>query len=130
MFMCGFSYIIVAFMEVQLQANHDISIMWQCLAYVVLTISEVMVYGTGLEFSYTQAPNNMKSLIMGFFLLSVSVGSLFTAWINWFIQNEDGSLKLQGAQYFWFFTALMFLTSIGFIFVAKHYKVKTFVRTE
>jgi proton-dependent oligopeptide transporter, POT family len=130
MFMCAFSYIIVALMETQIQAGNDISIMWQCLAYLVLTISEVMVYGTGLEFSYTQAPNNMKSLIMGFFLLSVSVGSLFTAWINWFIQNKDGSLKLQGAEYFWFFTALMFITSIAFIFIAKNYKVRTFVRTE
>lgn len=128
MFVCALSYIIIAFAEERLQAGKEVSIFWQCVAYLVLTISEVMVYGTGLEFSYTQAPNNMKSLIMGFFLLSVSVGSLFTAWINWFIQNEDGSSKLGGASYYWFFTILMLITAVAFIFIARMYKVKDYVR--
>jgi POT family proton-dependent oligopeptide transporter len=130
MFICALSFVIVALMETQIQAGHNISILWQCLAYLILTISEVMVYGTGLEFSYTQAPLNLKSLIMGFFLLSISLGSLFTAWINWFIQNPDGSSKLAGASYYWFFTALMIITSFVFIAVAYHYKEKDFVRSE
>ena len=44
---------------------------------------------TALEFSYTQAPKKMKSLILGFFLISVSMGNLFTAGVNHFIQNES-----------------------------------------
>lgn len=130
MFICALSFVIVALMEEAIGAGRNVSILWQCLAYLVLTISEVMVYGTGLEFSYTQAPYNMKSLVMGFFLLSVSLGSLFTAWVNFFIQNPDGSSKLAGASYYWFFTGFMFITAIAFIFVAYYYKEKSYVRIE
>jgi len=128
MFICALSFAIVAYMETSLYAGKDISILWQCFAYLILTISEVMIYGTGLEFSYTQAPTNMKSLIMGFFLLSVSLGSLFTALINWFIQNPDKTSKLEGPAYFWFFSGLMLITAVTFIFIALKYKEQSYVR--
>jgi proton-dependent oligopeptide transporter, POT family len=127
-FICALSFVVVALMEESLNAGKDISIAWQGLAYLVLTASEVMVYGTGLEFSYTQAPYNMKSLIMGFFLLSVSLGSLFTAFLNWFIMNPDKTSKLEGASYYWFFTIFMLITAVLFIVVAYYYKEKTYVR--
>ena len=38
--------------------------------YVLLTMSEVLVSVTGLEFSYTQAPKSMKSLVMSLWLLA------------------------------------------------------------
>ena len=75
---------------------------WQLLAYVVLTAGEVMVSITCLEFSYTQAPRAMKSFVMAFFMLSISLGNLFTSAVNFFIQNDDGSSKLAGADYFIF----------------------------
>jgi proton-dependent oligopeptide transporter, POT family len=66
------------------------SIGWQVLAYAILTASEVMVSITGLEFAYTQAPKRMKSVIMALFLMSVSLGNLFTAGVNHFIVVPDG----------------------------------------
>ena len=66
------------------------SIGWQILAYAILTASEVMVSITGLEFAYTQAPKRMKSVIMALFLMSVSLGNLFTAGVNHFIMVPDG----------------------------------------
>ncbi len=62
------------------------NIAWQLLAYVVITAAEVMVSITGLEFSYTQAPPQMKSFVMSLFLLTVSVGNVFTAIVNNVIQ--------------------------------------------
>ena len=56
----------------------------------------------------------MKSLIMGFFMLSVSLGNIFTAMVNVFIQNPDGSLKIEGASYFYFFAGIMFVTAVLF----------------
>ena len=44
-----------------------------------ITGAEVLVSITALEFSYTQAPNSMKSFIMGLFLLSVSLGNVFVS---------------------------------------------------
>ena len=47
------------------------SVNWQFLAYVILTLGETMVSITGLEFSYTQAPNKMKSAVMALWLFTV-----------------------------------------------------------
>jgi POT family proton-dependent oligopeptide transporter len=81
-----------------------------------------MISITCLEFSYTQAPKRMKSFVMAFFMLSISVGNLFTSGVNFFIQNEDGSSKLAGADYFSFFTGLMLFTAIIFAIVCRYYK--------
>ncbi|MFN6944154.1 MAG: hypothetical protein ACK4ND_04335, partial [Cytophagaceae bacterium] len=128
MFIAAISFAIIAWMEQQITAQVHISILWQFLAYAVLTAAEVMVSITALEFSYTQAPNTMKSLIMGFYLLSVSLGNFIAALVNGLIEREDGSLRLEGAEYFWFFTIFMLLTAIGFILVAANYKEKTYIQ--
>jgi POT family proton-dependent oligopeptide transporter len=67
------------------------NIAWQLLAYVVITAAEVMVSITALEFSYTQSPPKMKSLVMGLYLLTVSLGNVFTATVNRFIQVPSAS---------------------------------------
>jgi POT family proton-dependent oligopeptide transporter len=100
------------------------------LAYALLTSSEIMVSITCLDFSYTQAPKKMKSFIMGVFLLSISLGNLFTAAVNIFIQNEDGTSKLPGASYYWFFAIVMMVTAILFIPVARLYPVKEYIQDE
>ena len=103
---------------------------WQLLAYVVLTSGEVMVSITCLEFSYTQAPKTMKSFIMALFMLSISLGNLFTSAVNFFIQNPDGSSKLAGADYFLFFTVLMLATAMLFTLVVRYYRGETYIHDE
>jgi POT family proton-dependent oligopeptide transporter len=106
------------------------SIAWQFLAYVILTSAEIMVSITCLEFSYTQAPKKMKSFIMALFLLSISLGNLFTAAVNALIQNKDGSSKLPGASYYWFFMAAMLVTAVLFIPVAMRYRAQSYIQDE
>ena len=84
-------------------------------AFLVLTAAEVMVSVTHLEFAYTQAPQAMKSLVMCTYLCSIALGNVFTAAVNFFIQNPDGSVKLAGASYFFFFAGVMFATAIVFL---------------
>jgi len=124
------SFILVGLVQSWLDAGQVTNISWQLIAYAILTASEVLVSITCLEFSYTQAPNHMKSLIMGFFMLSVSLGNIFTAAVNAFIQNPDGSSKLAGASYFYFFAGLMFVTSLLFLLVLKYYTPKTYLHKE
>jgi POT family proton-dependent oligopeptide transporter len=128
LFITALSFVVMAWAETQIQNKIEVSIGWQALAYVVLTAAEVMVYGTGLAFSYSQAPPSMKSLIMGMYMLSISLGNLITAFVNYYIKNADGTSKLPGASYYWFFVGMMVLTAIVFIFVAKNYKEKTYVQ--
>jgi len=106
------------------------SVGWLFLAYIILTAAEVMVSITCLEFSYTQAPKKMKSFIMAVFLLSISLGNAFTALVNEFIQNSDGTSKLAGPSYFWFFVIVMAVTAVLFIPVAARYKVKDHIQDE
>jgi proton-dependent oligopeptide transporter, POT family len=63
----------------QIDAGARPNVGWQIVAYVLLTASEVMVSITGLEFSYTQAPKKMKSVIMAGWLFTTSLGNQFTA---------------------------------------------------
>jgi len=72
----------------------------------------------------------MKSFVMALFFMSVSLGNLFTSAVNFFMVNDDGSHKLNGADYFWFFTSLMLVTAILFIFVSRHYQEKTYLHEE
>ena len=124
------SFIIIGMVQSWLDAGQTPSIAWQVIAYAILTASEVLVSITCLEFSYTQSPNKMKSLIMGFFMLSVSLGNIFTAVVNAIIQNPDGSSKLMGASYFYFFAGTMLVTAILFLLVVKFYKPKTYLHKE
>jgi POT family proton-dependent oligopeptide transporter len=72
----------------------------------------------------------MKSFLMAVFFLSVTLGDIFTAGVNYFIQNEDGSSKLAGAGYYWFFAIMMLITAIIFVFVAAKYREKTYIQDE
>ncbi len=130
LFVAAASFVIPALMESRITAGAEPSVLWLILSYVILTSSEVMVSITALEFSYTQAPKKMKSFIMAVFFLSITLGNVFTALVNKIIQNPDGSNKLPGAMYFWFFVGVMFVTAILFIPVASRYKVKDYIQGE
>jgi proton-dependent oligopeptide transporter, POT family len=122
------SFLIPAYVESLIQAGQTPSIAWQILSYALITAAEVLVSITCLEFSYTQAKNKMKSVIMAVFFISVSMGNLFTSAVNYFIQNADGTSKLPGADYYNFFALLMLITAICFIPVAMWYKEKTYIQ--
>jgi POT family proton-dependent oligopeptide transporter len=129
MFLMVLAFAIAAYAEMLIGRDpQPPSIWWQLLAFIILTVAEVMVSITCLEFSYTQAPKNMKSLIMGLYLLSNAVGNLFTAAVNFFITNADGSNKLPGADYYWFFAGLMLATSLLFCLYAAFYREKTYIQ--
>ena len=130
LFVTAAAFAIPTLVQVGIDNGATPHIGWQLLAYVVLTSAEVMVSITCLEFSYTQAPKTMKSFVMAFFMLSISLGNLFTSAVNFLIQNPDGSSKLAGADYFLFFTLLMLGTALLFTLVARFYHGVTYIHQE
>uniref|UniRef100_A0A8C9YXR8 Solute carrier family 15 member 2 n=1 Tax=Sander lucioperca TaxID=283035 RepID=A0A8C9YXR8_SANLU len=72
---CQESGKIVAHKMEDVSAN-DVHIAWQIPQYVLITIGEVMFSITGLEFSYSQAPANMKSVLQAGWLLTVAFGNV------------------------------------------------------
>ncbi len=128
LFLAVAAFAISSVAQERIDAGETPSILWQFLAYVVLTSGEVMVSITALEYSYTQAPRRLKSFIMALFLLSVSLGNIFTSAVNFFIQRDDGSLMLEGAEYYWFFTLLMLGTAVIFALLTPFFKDRTILQ--
>jgi POT family proton-dependent oligopeptide transporter len=124
------AFLIVGWIQTRIDAGEQPHILWQILAFVVLTAGEVMLSVTHLEFAYTQAPKKMKSLVMCTYLGSIALGNVFTAGVDYFIQNPDGSLKLAGASYFFFFVKVMLVTAILFLFASRFYRGRTYIQDE
>jgi dipeptide/tripeptide permease len=124
------SYLVIAYIQTLIDAGGRPSLWWQMLAYAILTMGEAMVSITGLEFSYTQAPNKMKSAVMAAWLFTVSLGNQFTAQLNFFISNPDGSSKMSDFNYYMFFAILMFVTTGIFAIVARFYRGKTHLQSQ
>ena len=56
--------------------------------------------------------------------------NVFTAAVNFIIQNPDGSSKLAGASYFYFFVGAMLVTAIIYVLVSPFYRGKTYTQDE
>ena len=130
LFLTAFSFLIPVWIETQIAAGARPSVGWQFVAYIFLTSAEIMVSITALEFSYTQAPKKMKSFIQAIFLMSISLGNAFSAAVNAFIENEDGTSKLSDVGYYLFFILIMLVTAVIFIPVAARYKEKDYIQDE
>src|SRR3954466_14809401 len=128
LFITALSFVVIVWIQGQIDAGLKPSVNWQLLAYVILTLGEAMVSITGLEFSYTQAPNSMKSSVMALWLLTVASGELFVGLVNKWILG--GGQKVSAYQYFTFFTWLMFGAAVVFVIVACFYKGKTYLQSQ
>jgi POT family proton-dependent oligopeptide transporter len=130
LFMMVLAYCIPYWIERQIEVGLPPHIVWQLLAYVVLTASEVLVSITMLEFSYTQALKTMKSVVMSLNLLSVAFANLFVALVNNYIKGEGGKSMLEGSSYYLFFTGIMLVASILFVIYASFYRGQTYIQDE
>jgi POT family proton-dependent oligopeptide transporter len=68
--------------EIAAFSHLKVSIWWMVIAYIVLTVGEVLLYGTALELAYTMAPENMKGFITACFLVTNALANYFNTWFN------------------------------------------------
>lgn len=127
-FITALAFGINAQIEVWIAASQAPSIAWQMLAYVILTAAEVLVSITCLEYSYTQAPLRLKSVVMSLYLLSVSLGNMFTSLVNRVIQDEEGNSTITGTDYFLFFAGVMFVSAVLFVPVSARFRDRTLLQ--
>ena len=83
----GLAWIAVGALQLVLDAGSALSITWQVLPYVLLTFGEVLVSATGLEFAYSQAPPQMKGVVMSFWNLTTTIGNLWVLLANAAVRN-------------------------------------------
>ena len=132
LFLTAGSFVIIWWLQAQLDSGLKPSVAWQLPAYVLLTAGEVMVSITALEFSYTQAPTHMKSAVMAVYLLSVWLGNQFDSLVHLvLVPTLKGlGINLEGANFFELFTFIMLGAAIAFIFFARFYRGKTYIQGE
>ena len=127
--LAGIAYVIVGAMQLAMDGGDPLQITWQILPYVFLTMGEVLVSATGLEFAYSQAPPAMKGVIMSFWNLTVTVGNLWTLLSNAAIKNGAvtsaiASTGISNTAFQMFFFALFaFAAAIAFGLRARRYRV-------
>ncbi|XP_075706391.1 solute carrier family 15 member 1 [Rhinoderma darwinii] len=97
-----------------IQAN-TVHMALQIPQYFLLTAGEVVFSVTGLEFSYSQAPSNMKSVLQAGWLLTVAVGNIIVL-----IVAGASGLGEQWAEYI-LFAALLVAVCIIFAIMAYFY---------
>lgn len=93
-------------------------ILWQLPQYVIITAGEIMFSVTGLEFSFTQAPESMKSVLQACWLLAVAFGNIIVV-----IVAKVNFFKSQASEFFLFF-GLMVLDVCLFIYLATRYRYR------
>jgi POT family proton-dependent oligopeptide transporter len=120
MFIAGFSYVLVGVIQLTLDGGNKISVLWQAGPYLVLTLAEVLVSATGLEFAYSQAPREVKGIIMGMWNVTVTVGNLLVAVVAQLNVFEGAAGTL------FFYAGLIFVAAIVFALIASFYKVRDY----
>ncbi len=126
--LAGVAWIIVTIMQLLIDGGSPFSIVWQIIPYAFLTMAEVLVSATGLEFAYSQAPASMKGAIMSFFNLSVTMGNLWVLLSDAAIRNSTvtGAIARTGfgttAFLMAFFAAFALVAAAVFRLYARGYR--------
>jgi POT family proton-dependent oligopeptide transporter len=123
MFVAAFSYVIVAWLQRRIEAGQEISVAWQMLPYAVLTIAEVLVSTTGLEFAFREAAPEMKSLIMSFWLLTTTLGDMLVVFITEFFSDGSGSESVTSGR-FMQYAEMLGVVAVVFSIVTCFYRYR------
>ncbi|MDB5748675.1 MAG: transporter [Massilia sp.] len=129
------SWLVIGTIQVSMDAGTPTSMAWQILPYALLTMGEVLVSATGLEFAYSQAPSSMKGVIMALWYLAVTVGNLWVLVVNAAVKNEAVLTTIGNsgvgviAFQMYFFAAFALLAAIAFGLYAKRYKMVDYYRS-
>jgi POT family proton-dependent oligopeptide transporter len=126
MFVAASSYVIVALLQKQIESGAQLSIWWQTIPYIVLTAAEVLVSTTGLEFSFREAAPELKSTIMSFWLLTVTVGDLFVVGVTKLFSqaNAGNEAASVSTSRFLLYAGLTLVVAVLFSVVASTYQYR------
>lgn len=61
---------------IEITKANSVHMMWQIPQYLFMALSDIMISGIGLSFSYSEAPKRLKSVVQAFWLLGISFGNL------------------------------------------------------
>jgi len=132
----GVAWVVAGLIQLQIDAGAQLSIGWQTWPYILLTFGEVLVSATALEFAYSQAPHAMKGVIMAFWYLTSTFGSLWVLLTNAGVRNPAVIQKIaesgvsEPAFLMFFFAGFAFLAALAFAAYAKNYPLMDYYRQQ
>ena len=130
---CGVAFLVSGLLELQLQktlpmtageANitrsvlqtpttlASIHIFWQLPQHFLMAVTRILFMTNIMEFTYSEAPTSMKSMVQAAFLLTRAAGNLLV------ILVAELKLVSDQASEFFLFSGLMSTCSLVFIFLA------------
>ncbi|WP_242103952.1 oligopeptide:H+ symporter [Lysobacter sp. M2-1] len=126
----GFAWIGAGLIQLSIDSGASTSLAWQMLPYLLLTFGEVLVSATALEFAYSQATQGMKGIIMAFWYLASTFGSLWVLMTNAAVRNDGVTTWIAGTGYsenaflMFFFAAFAFAAAAAFALYARNYRMQ------
>lgn len=101
---------------VEVTSPNNIHMLWLLPQYIIITMGEIMFSITGLEFSYSQAPTSMKSVLQACWLLTTAFGNLLVV-----IIEGINPFEKQSANFF-LYAGIMIVDMLLFVVMAMQYK--------
>lgn len=109
------AFVVAAIVEFRTE-KAPTNILWMFPQYLILVSGEILVYTANLNFTYSEAPASMKSVMLGFSYLSVAGGCLIVILISGVAFFKSQALE------FLFFAGIALIDIIFFGFLASRYK--------
>ncbi len=109
--LAGGSYAIVAWLQSRLNAGEQLSILWQIIPYFVITVAEILVSTTGIEYAYTAAGDKLKSTVSSFWFLTSTLGNFLVIYLTSIVSDPASTST------FILYGALSVIIGLIFIFV-------------
>lgn len=113
------SFVLSAIVEIIIQGSEkkQVSMFLQLPQIISISVGEIFVSITGLEFAYANAPATMKSIAGSLFLLTTALGDIVGAAMYTFLGPRIPSTVL-----FFIFAVLMVCNSFVFLRIAGKYE--------
>jgi POT family proton-dependent oligopeptide transporter len=112
------SFVLSGFVQMAIDRSepHTISVFWQIPQIITISIAEILISITGLEFAYTEATPQLKSTIAAVFLITTAIGNVFTG-----ILYDSLAGIMDQASMLFLFAGLMGLNLVAYVLVARKY---------
>ncbi len=126
----GMAWIVAGMIQLSIDGGSPVSLAWQIAPYALLTFGEVLVSATALEFAYSQASQAMKGVIMAFWYLASTFGSLWVLLTNAAVRNETVISNIantglsENAFLMFFFAIFAFVAAAVFALYARSYPMQ------
>ncbi len=101
-------------LKIAKDGDMKVSILYQIPQYVIISIAEVLLSVTGLEFAYDSAPASMKSTVTAIFLLTTALGNTLSGIMF-------SLINLSNANFSFLCSGLMIANLFLFFFIAAYY---------